>query len=62
MSIIKTAIHRVCCHVKRASFVFGMPPKMTNYIIERPDRDTCLRLELYYRYPPNDKIFLTTGF
>ncbi len=45
------------------SFVFGMPPKVTNNdVIERKDEDTSLHFELSYRYPLNDRIFITPGF
>ncbi|MCJ8280902.1 MAG: iron uptake porin, partial [Rivularia sp. ALOHA_DT_140] len=45
------------------SFVFGMPPKVTNNdIFEREDKDTSLHFELSYRYPVNDRIFITPGF
>ncbi|MEC4816816.1 MAG: iron uptake porin [Scytonema sp. PMC 1069.18] len=45
------------------SFVFGMPPKVTsNDITERADEDTSLHVELSYRYPVNDRIFITPGF
>jgi Carbohydrate-selective porin, OprB family len=45
------------------NFVFGMPPKVTsNDITERADRDTSLHLELSYRYPLTDRIFITPGF
>ncbi len=45
------------------NFVFGMPPKVTsNDINERADKDTSLHLELSYRYPLTDRIFITPGF
>ncbi len=45
------------------SFVFGMPPKVTNNdVVEREDEDTSLHFELSYRYPFNDRIFITPGF
>ncbi|GET37143.1 iron uptake porin [Microseira wollei] len=45
------------------SFVFGMPPKVTsNDIVAREDRDTSLHIELSYRYPITEKIFITPGF
>jgi hypothetical protein len=45
------------------SFVFGMPPKvMRNDVFAREDRDTSLHLELSYRYPMTDRIFITPGF
>lgn len=45
------------------SFVFGMPPKVTNNdVFEREDEDTSLHFELSYRYPLNDRIFITPGF
>ena len=45
------------------SFVLGMPPKVTNNdVIEREDEDTSLHFELSYRYPLNDRIFITPGF
>ncbi|MDJ0677591.1 MAG: iron uptake porin [Calothrix sp. MO_167.B42] len=44
------------------SFVFGMPPKVTNNdVVEREDRDTSLHFELSYRYPLTDRIFITPG-
>ncbi|MGB3240795.1 MAG: iron uptake porin, partial [Geitlerinemataceae cyanobacterium] len=47
----------------QVSFVFGMPPKVTdNDIPDRQDPDTSLHLELSYRYPLTDRIFLTPGF
>ena len=45
------------------SFVFGMPPKVTNNdVVEREDEDTSLHFELSYRYPITDRIFITPGF
>lgn len=45
------------------NFVFGMPPKvMRNDVFARQDRDTSLHLELSYRYPMTDRIFITPGF
>ncbi|MEO0970539.1 MAG: iron uptake porin [Cyanobacteria bacterium J06639_18] len=45
------------------SFVFGMPPKVTNNdVVEREDEDTSLHFELSYRYPLTDRIFITPGF
>ena len=45
------------------SFVFGMPPKVTNNdVVERQDEDTSLHFELSYRYPITDRIFITPGF
>lgn len=45
------------------SFVFGMPPKVTNNdIIQRQDQDTSLHFELSYRYPLNERIDITPGF
>ena len=45
------------------SFVFGMPPKVTNNdVFEREDQDTSLHFELSYRYPITDRIFITPGF
>ncbi|MEO1432184.1 MAG: iron uptake porin [Cyanobacteria bacterium J06632_19] len=45
------------------SFVFGMPPKVTNNdVFEREDEDTSLHIELSYRYPLNDRISITPGF
>ncbi|TBR59750.1 hypothetical protein BLD44_018355 [Mastigocladus laminosus UU774] len=45
------------------SFVFGMPPKVTdNDVIERRDQDTSLHFELSYRYPVTDRISITPGF
>ncbi|MFN6514407.1 MAG: iron uptake porin [Nostoc sp. CreGUA01] len=45
------------------SFVFGMPPKVTNNdIVERRDPDTSLHFELSYRYPITDRILITPGF
>ncbi|MFB2893880.1 iron uptake porin [Aerosakkonemataceae cyanobacterium BLCC-F50] len=45
------------------SFVFGMPPRVINNDVSgREDRDTSLHLELSYRYPINDRIFITPGF
>ena len=45
------------------SFVFGMPPKVTNNdVIERRDQDTSLHFELSYRYPLTNRIFITPGF
>ena len=45
------------------SFVFGMPPKVTNNdVLEREDKDTSLHFELSYRYPLTDRIFITPGF
>ncbi|BAZ69272.1 MAG: iron uptake porin [Pelatocladus maniniholoensis HA4357-MV3] len=45
------------------SFVFGMPPKVTdNDVIERQDQDTSLHFELSYRYPVTDRISITPGF
>ena len=44
------------------SFVFGMPPKVTNNdVFEREDKDTSLHFELSYRYPLTDRIFITPG-
>ncbi|MBH8561592.1 iron uptake porin [Nostoc sp. CENA67] len=45
------------------SFVFGMPPKVTNNdVTERRDQDTSLHFELSYRYPLTNRIFITPGF
>ncbi|XWK88775.1 MAG: iron uptake porin [Phormidium sp.] len=44
------------------SFVFGMPPKVINNDIwVREDGDTSLHLELSYRYPISNNIFITPG-
>ncbi|NEP09065.1 MAG: carbohydrate porin [Symploca sp. SIO2C1] len=44
------------------SFIFGMPPKLTNNdITGREDRDTSYHLELSYRYPITDRIWITSG-
>ncbi|MGA9379547.1 MAG: iron uptake porin [Phormidium sp.] len=44
------------------SLVFGMPPKVINNDIwVREDRDTSLHLELSYRYPISNNIFITPG-
>ncbi|BAZ49000.1 carbohydrate-selective porin OprB [Nostoc sp. NIES-4103] len=45
------------------SFVFGMPPKVTNNdVAARRDQDTSLHFELSYRYPLTNRIFITPGF
>ncbi|WP_353930603.1 iron uptake porin [Okeanomitos corallinicola TIOX110] len=45
------------------SFVFGMPPKVTNNdILQRQDQDTSLHWELSYRYPLTERIDITPGF
>lgn len=45
------------------SFVFGMPPKVTNNdIVQRRDQDTSLHWELSYRYPLIERISITPGF
>ncbi len=43
-------------------FAFGMPPKLTeNDVANRRDRDTSYHIELFYRYPLSDRIFITPG-
>ncbi|MBK1988033.1 carbohydrate porin [Sphaerospermopsis aphanizomenoides BCCUSP55] len=45
------------------SFVFGMPPKVTNNdIVQRRDQDTSLHFELSYHYPLTERISITPGF
>jgi hypothetical protein len=45
------------------SFVFGMPPQVTNNdIVKRRNQDTSLHWELSYRYPLTERISITPGF
>jgi hypothetical protein len=45
------------------SFVFGIPPKVTNNdVSDRRDPDTSLHFELSYNYPLTDRIYITPGF
>ncbi|NES81540.1 MAG: carbohydrate porin [Moorea sp. SIO2B7] len=45
------------------NFILGMPPKLTNNdISERQDRGTSLHIELSYKYPITDRIFIGPGF
>ncbi len=44
------------------NFIFGMPPKLSNNDIPgREDNDTSYHIELSYKYPLTDRIFITPG-
>ncbi|MDJ0798058.1 MAG: iron uptake porin [Calothrix sp. MO_167.B12] len=45
------------------NFIFGMPPKLTdNDISGRRDADTSYHIELSYKYPITERVFVTPGF